>query len=285
MTAFLAALLDVAVVVFAASSMLSVGLAYTFADIVGPLRNVWGVLRALVANFVLVPLLALLVVSLLVPNEAFAAGLVIVGVAAGAPFLIKLTELADADLSLGATALVLLLPLTVIVMPIAVPFLIPGAWVNPAAIAVPLAVTMLLPLALGLAIRVRWPQLAARVRPWLGRVSTVALLALIAATLVVAFEPLRAILGQGVILPALLVVAGAFGIGYLAGGRDPDVREVLGLATGQRNIAAATVVATQSIDDPDTLAMVVATSLVGFAVLFPIAGVLRKHERRRHERS
>jgi len=50
----------------------------------------------------------------------------------------------------------------------------------------------------------------------------------------------------------LLVMAGAFAAGYLLGGSDPAEGEVIALGTTQRNIAAATVVATQSFGDPRT---------------------------------
>lgn len=51
---------------------------------------------------------------------------------------------------------------------------------------------------------------------------------------------------------------------------------MLALGTAQRNIAAATVVATQDFDDPRVLVMVVVASLVTWAVLFPVASLLRK---------
>ena len=63
--------------------------------------------------------------------------------------------------------------------------------------------------------------------------------------------------------------------------KDPDKRDVLGLGTGQRNIAAATVVASQGFSDPKTLVMVVITSLVGLSILFPIAAQLREREAER----
>lgn len=50
---------------------------------------------------------------------------------------------------------------------------------------------------------------------------------------------------------------------------------MLGLAAGQRHIAAATVVATEAFEDPDILVIVVTASLVDFAVLFPVAWILR----------
>lgn len=36
------------------------------------------------------------------------------------------------------------------------------------------------------------------------------------------------------------------------------------------------VVATQAVGDPDTVTMVVVTSLIAFVVLFPVAGMMRK---------
>ena len=44
-------LLNIAVLVFSVTSMLSVGFSYTLGEIVEPLRNVRGVLLALAANF------------------------------------------------------------------------------------------------------------------------------------------------------------------------------------------------------------------------------------------
>jgi bile acid:Na+ symporter, BASS family len=82
--------------------------------------------------------------------------------------------------------------------------------------------------------------------------------------------------GSGAILASALLILGAFGIGYVLGGPDTGNRGVLGLGTAQRNIAAATVVATQAIGDPNTLVMVVVTSLVAFAILFPTAWALEK---------
>jgi BASS family bile acid:Na+ symporter len=56
---------------------------------------------------------------------------------------------------------------------------------------------------------------------------------------------------------------------------------VIALATAQRNIAAATVVATQSFEDSGVLVMVIVTSLVDLAILFPAARMLRQRAARR----
>ena len=61
-------LVNIAVLVFSVTSMLSVGFSYTLREIVEPLRDLPGVLLALAANFVLVPLLAYGPSSVLAPS-------------------------------------------------------------------------------------------------------------------------------------------------------------------------------------------------------------------------
>lgn len=280
MAELLGALLNLSVLVFAASSMLSVGLAYTLREILGPMRNVRGVIRVLVASFVLVPLLAWVILQVIPLARPYAVGLMLVASAAGAPFLIKLTERSSGDLAISATMLVILLPATVVYMPLVVPLLVPEADVVAWAIARPLVLTMLLPLALGLVVRAYARNWAGRLRPVMSQASSIALLVLVACTLLLNVGPILGIFGSGAIIAAVVLVLGAFAAGF-ALGPDPESRDELGLATAQRNIAAATVVATQAVGDADVLVMVVVTSMVTLALLFPIASLLRKREARR----
>lgn len=69
MTEILSGLLDVATLVFAVSSMLSVGFSYTVRELIEPLRNARLVIGALVANFVLVPLLVYAITGFLSLGE------------------------------------------------------------------------------------------------------------------------------------------------------------------------------------------------------------------------
>lgn len=283
MTEFLSSLLDLSVLVFAVASMLSVGFRYTARQILGPLRNARAVFRTLVANFVLVPLWALAVLRMFPLEEPLAIGLFLVAAAAGAPFLIKLTEAAAGNVAISATLLVILVPATIVYLPLVVPLALPEAAVSVGAIATPLVLSMLLPLAAGLLVRARSRHWAERLRPLASATSTVTLIVLIAAIFLVNFEGILQIFGTGALLAILLVIGGAFAIGWLVVGGVSNNREEVGLATSQRNIAAATVVATQAIGDPDALAMVVVASLVGFALLFPVAAVLRRRERQHAE--
>ena len=264
----LSTVLNGAVLVFSVTSMLAVGFSYTLREIAEPLRDLRGVLLAVAANFVLVPLLAYGASRLLSLEPAVAVGLLLTATAAGAPFFIKLTQIAKGDVALAAG----LAPGDHV--PIVVPLIVPAAAVSARAIAMPLVLTMLLPLGIGLLIDLWFEPLAKRLLPILNKVSSDALIVLVVATALTNYESLLAVFGTGAVLAALLVVVGAFAAGYLLGGSDPAEKGVVALGTAQRNIAAATVVATQSFDDPRTLVMVVVTSIVSMAVLFPLAKMM-----------
>lgn len=276
----LAGVLDLAVLVFAVGSMLSVGLAHDWRDIVAPLRQLRKVVRALAVNFAIVPLFAWLVLQIIPLEQSFAIGLFLVATAAGAPFLIKLAQMAGSNVALSATLLVVLLPATIVYMPVVVPLALPDAQVSTLVIAEPLALSMLLPLVLGLTANEYFERAALRMQPYMNRLATLALVVLVAATLLSNLSEALAILRSTAILAAVIFIAGAFAVGYTLGGPGFESKEVLGLGTSQRNIAAATVVATQVVNNPDTTSMVVVTSLAGLAIIFPLAGMMRRHRRR-----
>lgn len=283
MSEILGSLLNLSVLIFSASSMLAVGFGCSFREIIGPLRNVGGVTLTLLANFVLVPLLGFLILRFIPMDIYYRIGLFLVATAAGAPFLIKLAQRAESNLAITTTMLVILLPATVIYMPIVIPLALPGANANAWAIARPLVLTMLLPLAVGLVVRATARSWAERLRPYMGKISSIAIIVLIVTSIL---QNLGGIVNLfrtdlAAVLASILLVVGAFLAGWVAGTPLGENRDELALATAQRNIAAAMVVATQTIDNPQTIIMVVFTSIIGLGILFPTAAMLRKRERRR----
>jgi predicted Na+-dependent transporter len=283
MTEALAQTASVAVTVFAVSSMLAVGLAYTLREILSPLREARAVFRALVANFVLVPLLAVGIVRIFPMEPPLALALFLLAGSAGAPFLIKLASAAKSDLALSAGLLVLLVPATVVFLPVYVPL----AMAHPAlrglsyvpsgvlGLGLPLLSTLILPLLLGVAVKTVAPRWAARLVPIGGKVSTMAVVLVMGATFGANVHELIAIVRKGAVIAGVLLILGAFVSGFLLSRHER--RAVLGLGTAQRNIAAAMVLAARDFKDPDVLVMVTATTLAGLLVLFPIAWLLSRH--------
>jgi BASS family bile acid:Na+ symporter len=77
--------------------------------------------------------------------------------------------------------------------------------------------------------------------------------------------------GSGAVAVAVVFTGALLAVGYALGGPAPGGRAVLGLGTGQRNVAAALVVATQNFDDPRVAVMLLASTLAGLGVLVPAA--------------
>ena len=120
----------VAMLSFVVSSMLAMGAGLTIPQIAEPLRNARLVVLALLANFVVMPLGALALAKVLWLDEPFGIGLLLLGCAAGAPFLPKLAELAKGNLAFAVGAMVLLMVVTVGYLPIVLPLLLPGITVD-----------------------------------------------------------------------------------------------------------------------------------------------------------
>src|SRR5207253_10293441 len=164
-------LVPIALLTFVLSSMLAMGLSLTIGQIITPLRNVRLVVLSMVANFVLTPLAAIGLAALLRLDQPFGVGLLLLGAAAGAPFLPKLAQLAKGNLAFAVGLMVLLMVITVGYLPLVLPLLLPGVSVNPAKIASSLFLLMLLPLAGALAFKARFATAALLTKPTLDRIS------------------------------------------------------------------------------------------------------------------
>lgn len=273
-----------ATLVFTWSSMLTVGLSHTFAEVFAPFRRVSRVLGALVASFVLAPLAAVLVIRIFDLKVEHALGLFLLATAGGAPILVPLVRAARGDRAIAARLIVLLVSVTIVYMPLVVPWVlshpelshIARGRVSALAIAEPLLVNVLLPLAIGLVLRWRAASFAARVQPFSGRVAMLALVLLLVVTAILDMRDIIALFTTPAMAAVLTFTALAFVIGYACGGRERERRVVFGLGTGQRDIAVAAVVATQAIGDDQTLVMVLDGSLAAVLLLFAIALLLRR---------
>lgn len=268
---------NIAVVLFVVSSTLGVGLSLTPAQILAPLKDFRVVSLALVANFVAAPLVAVGLSRLLDLDEPLGVGLLLCGLAAGAPFLIKLAEFAKADTGLTVGLMVLLMITTVAYVPIVLPIFLTGSAVDPLAIASSLVILMLIPLAIGLFWRKQSADTAARVRPAVGLLSTVSMVLVVVLTIVANFREVLSVYGTRGILAAVVYTAVCAGIGWALVFFSTTARPVLALGTAQRNAAAAFVVAGQNFDNPRVTVMITVVLIAEFTMLIPFARFLARN--------
>jgi predicted Na+-dependent transporter len=271
-------LVKVTLVVFVVSSMLSIGLAVQRAQIVAPLRSPAWILRALVANFVLAPVVALSIGAVLPIDPGYELGLLLLGFAAGAPLLPKLAEAGRADVASATALMVLLMAASVVVMPLALPLFVKGAQVNPWQIAAPLVVLMLAPLALGMAARSLAPRIGARLLPVLTKTSNIGFVAVVLLICGTNLTALAAVLGSGAIGAAILFVVLLFAGAWALGEPHPAGRRLMGYATAGRNVGAALVTAGASGAEPKATVMLIATGVVGLVSLLAVTTWVRRRD-------
>lgn len=280
MAEFLELLYDLMSLVFVLSTMVSMGLGLTIAQVIDPLRKVRFVIMALLVNFVVVPVAAILLTRFIPMDDALNVGLILVALAAGAPALPKLADIAGVDTAASVGLMVLLIVATIIIMPIMLPLVLTGVTVTAWDIASGLIVMMLIPLAVSLFVRTRYEQLAKSVLPGITQASTFSLILLIVLMLVLNFRNVLSLFGSGGLLASLILVAVALGSGYLLGGPGASTRWVQVLGAGQRNIAAAMVVATTNFgDDPNVIVMIVVFAVITMVAMTPLAGELGKRNK------
>jgi BASS family bile acid:Na+ symporter len=256
--------------------MLATGLSLGLRRVLAPLHSPRLVMLALGLNFVLAPAFAWLITIVIPLQSGHATGLMLLGGAAGAPFLPKLVEAAHGDLADAAALVVLLTFGTILFMPFVLPRVVPGLKADPSELAMPLVLTILLPMVVGMVIKATGPRLAACAFPlfaWLGNAGLLVLSALLIALNIPA---LLSVVGSGAIAAAVLYAAGLFAVSWPCGGPQAGTRGTLALATSARNFGAAMIPAASSFDDPGVMVMLIVSAVVGLVITFLIARWVRR---------
>ncbi len=271
---FLSAIAGISGLLFVVTSMLAMSFSLSVQQMTQPLKNVRLVTLALLANFVVVPLLALAITRLIPLDESLQIGVILFGCAAGAPFIPKLVQGAKGNVAYGVGLMFLTMVVTIFYLPIVLPLLLPGVEVSSWDIAKSLIVTMLIPLVIGMLIKSHSPDVADHWAPVMSKISTVAVLILWVVGLGLNISNILAFIGTRGIGAMALLIVGSVLIGLLFGGRDQGIRTAMGLSTGNRNGSAALLVATLNFAGTDTLPFVLVGIALSILILLPAAKLM-----------
>jgi BASS family bile acid:Na+ symporter len=277
MSGTLQTLADLSVLVFVVSTMLAAGLSQRLQDVIAPLRRPLPVVLALLVNFGFAPLLAVALTRIVPLQPAHATGILLLGTAAGAPFLPKLAELSFGNVAYSVALMVLLMGASVVFMPLALPLMVPGLNAEPWAIAKPLIVSMVMPLMIGFGLAMSNVSWVKRLLPVARMVSNISLVLLVVLLLELDFTQLVSTLGSFAIGTYTLYLFIIMGTAYLVGAIDKPTQKVFALGAASRNIPACLVVAGTSSSDPGVAVMLIVAFVVSLAVLLGLARAVRSN--------
>jgi len=274
--------------IFIIVSMVTLGLSTTVSQVLAPLKDKNLMSRAILANFILVPVLAYLLVTGLHLPAGIAIGLILVGTAAGSPFLARANQIPADKRELAGGLGVLLTIFSVFYIPIIVPFLVPGeSKIDPVLLFITFVIIIIIPLFIAMYLRSGREEKMARVLPWLDRTSYGAFFATFIGVIFVFFTQLTEIIGYGGLLAIILFALAAFGIGHLLGGYAPHMRAVLSFGTAQRGLSVALVFPLLSllayeinpgsyVYDPTVLLMIVSLGIASLIILMVLGKRMAK---------
>jgi len=275
MTGYLQQLADLMVPAFVVSTMLAAGMSQPLADVVAPLRKPLPIVLALLVNFALAPLVAIVLTSVVPLQPAHATGILLLGAAAGAPFMPKLAEISLGSTAYSVALMVLLMGGSILFMPLALPLMIPGLSADPWAIAKPLLVVMVIPLAVGFALGLSKAAWVARLLHVVRLVSNVTMVLLVVLMVGLNFKTLLSTLGSFAIGTYMLYLLIVIGVSYLIGAIDRPTQNVFALGAGSRNIPACLVIAGSSLNDPAVTVMLIVAFVISLVGLLGLARAMR----------
>jgi BASS family bile acid:Na+ symporter len=242
-------LINILVTITLIEMMVLIGLRVTFAEIAGIVRDWRLVARAVAANYLFVPLVAIALLIWFDASPAVAAGFLILAVCPGAPFGPPFAGIARANVAVAVGLMVVLAGSSAIISPVLLQVLLP--WVSGGeapridliGMVGALLVTQLLPLLLGLLVRHGRPRLADSLLGPFELVSKI--LSLSVAGLILATQyPMLAEIRMRGFAGMLILLAASLAIGWLAGGAGSDNRKTMALTTALRNVGVGLVIVT-----------------------------------------
>jgi len=201
---FISAIAGISGLLFVVTSMLAMSLSLSVQQMTQPLKNIHLVILALLANFVLVPLLAFAIIKIIPMDQSLQIGVILLGTAAGAPFIPKLVQGAKGNVAYAVGLMFLIMVLTIFYLPFILPVLLPEVEINPLDIASSLIVTMLIPLVIGMLIKSHSPDVADHWAPVMQKISSLSILILL-------------VVGLGLNISNIIGFIGTRGIGAMMG--------------------------------------------------------------------
>ena len=255
--------LQASVMLFMVGSLAGVGLAVTPRQGLAPLKHFRFVAVSLVAGWVVCPALAYLLLHVIPVDRSYATGMLLLTLAPCAPFAPTMVRRAGGDVAYSIAFMMLCTAATVLVMPIALPFIVDGLSVHPWRLARPLLFFVLGPLVLGMLVRQAHPQLAARAQGPLAAASNAAGIVVVALVMILFGRGVVNAVGSHAIATQTLFLCCSAALAHLlAKGLPDNQRSVVTIGIWSRNLGAALAPLAAMRSDSKAMVMIAISALV-----------------------
>jgi len=270
MTEVLIGALNPVIIIFLVSSMLACGLSLTLTRIFGPFRDVRLTISAAVGNYILVPLIAIVVSRIIGIEQPFREGLVLLAMTAGTEAGPKLTTNAKGNVGFSVGLLVVSLGITMFYVPMMLSVLLPEVHLERGRLMSELSLTLATPIIVGLFMKARYEAFADRLVKYVHKVSSIFLLLAVFLIIVLNYGQMFRLFGSGAPLAAAIFIIISFITGYLLGGPERGTRLAMAFMHAARNYSLALMIASQVFaDQPKVLMMMTVTVILMLLLLLP----------------
>ena len=275
----IADIFDGALVVAVVATVLTLGLSMTMGEVLASVRRRRLFVALILVNVLVIPVLAWAIATAMPLSRAQTAAMLVSTAGAGGAGGLKATQLARANLPLAVTLVIALQLTNLVVLPAWLHVALPAATIETAPLLARLVGLILVPLALSMLVRARWPGSAWLVGP-LVRLCDVSIVVALVAGVVSTRMQIAAAMHGWFIPSALLVVGVAMAMGALPGRRVRADRDTGALVSGMRFAALALIViGAQSGDSATYLAPALVYALLDLAVAIGAGLLLGRRSR------
>src|SRR5512143_4268316 len=262
MNEFLSHALTPVILIYVISGMLALGVSQTVKQITEPLKNVRMTISAIVASYIILPLIATSIARLFGLDPSLRYGLVLLAMAAGAEVGPIFTAKSNANVSLAGGILVMSIAITIIYIPLMLGVLLPDVHFDVRKLLLKLILTIVTPLLLGLFIRSRFEKIAHTAEKYLHLISRLFVVVLLLTLIGLYYKPFIGLFGTYTLLAGVIYIVAAFGIGYLLGWPERGTMLAMGYMHGARNASVAVIAATSAFSDQPNVMMMIATMVI-----------------------
>ena len=233
-------ILKITLVLFMVGNLLDLGLRLDLKVALRGFRDLRFMGLTTLWGFILCPALGYLLAHLIPLEPPVAMGLILITLGPGGPMLPIMVDRARGDLNYTATFTLYTTLGTVIFLPVMVPVLVKGLTVTTWMVAKPMLFFILLPMVIGVVIKLRWASFASSIQPFVNKATKIDTLAMVSLVFGVYGKGMLGTVGtfaagsQFVFL--LIVTAGSY---WLSFGMPERQKSVLSIGVCCRQIGPA----------------------------------------------